>query len=140
VRTNCLTDQRCVRRPIFRITSRGPSHSSGIIFPLTPSSWISCWRGGDASLEQSEPGKFQIQFKEYHQRGDSITFTYDPISKALLLVTVLSTLGSPKDPVRMEAVFETLLDGVNHLASTTVTAKSRKIEVKTRNLSYTLSN
>jgi len=95
---------------------------------------------GEASLEPSEPGKFQIRFKEYHQRGDSITFTYDPVSKALLRVTVLSTLGSPKDPVSMEAVFETLPDGVNHLASTSLTAKSRKIEVKTRNLSYTKAN
>lgn len=95
---------------------------------------------GDASLEHSEPGKSQIRFKEYHQRGDSMTFTYDPVSKALLRVTVLSTLGSPKDPVSMEAIFETLPDGVNHLGSTTVTAKSRKIEVKTRNLSYTKAN
>lgn len=95
---------------------------------------------GDASLEQSEPGKSQIRFKEYYQQGDSMTFTYHPVSKALLHVTVLSTLGKPKDPVRMEAVFETLPDGVNHLASTTVTAKSRKIEVKTRNVSYTKAN
>jgi hypothetical protein len=95
---------------------------------------------GDASLEQSEPSKSQIRFKEYHQRGDSMTFTFDPVSKALLRVTVLSTLGSPKDPVRMEAVFETLPDAVSHLASTTVTATSRKIEVKVRNLSYTRAN
>jgi hypothetical protein len=93
---------------------------------------------GDASLEKSEPGNFHIRFRDYHQRGDSMTFTYDPVSKALLRVTVLSTLGgSPKDPVIMEAVFETLPDGVNHLASTTVTAKSKKVEVKTRNVSYT---
>jgi len=95
---------------------------------------------GAASLEQSGPGKSQVRFKEYYQTGDSMTFAYDPVSKALRRVTVLSTLGSPKDPVRMEAVFETLPDGVNHLASTTVTAKSRKIEVTMRNLSYTKVN
>jgi hypothetical protein len=96
---------------------------------------------GDASQELSEPGKSRIRFRDYHQRGDSMTFTYDPTSKALLSVTVLSTLGgSPKDPVTLEAVFETLPDGVNHLASTTVIAKAKKIEVKTRNVSYAKAN
>jgi len=95
---------------------------------------------GEASLEHSEPGKPRIRFRNYHQRGDSMTFTYDPASKALLSLTVLSTLGSPKDPVTLEAVFETLPDGVNHLASTTVMAKAKKIEVKTRNMSYAKAN
>jgi hypothetical protein len=95
---------------------------------------------GDASQELSEPGKSRIRFRDYHQRGDSMTFTYDPASKALLSLTVLSTLGSPKDPVTLEAVFETLPDGVNHLASTTVIASKKKIEVKTRNVSYAKAN
>jgi hypothetical protein len=95
---------------------------------------------GDASVEPSTPGHLQVRFKGYHQRGDSMIFSYDPVSKALLRVTVLSTLGSPKDPVKMDAVFETLPDGVNHLASTTVTAATKKIEVKTRNLSYKQGN
>jgi len=112
----------------------------GYYVPPSPEQLDLMLARGDASLEQSEPGKSQIRFKEYHQRGDSMTFTYDPVSKALLRVTVQSTLGSPKDPVGMEAVFERLPDGVNHLASTTVTATSRKIEVKVRNLSYTRAN
>jgi hypothetical protein len=91
---------------------------------------------GEASLERTQSGQAHIRFKNYHQDGDSMTFSYDPVSKLLSRVTVLSTLGTPKDPVKMEAVFEKLPDGVNHLASTTVTAKSRKIEVKTQNLSY----
>jgi len=108
----------------------------GYYVPPDPEALDAMLGRGEASLEKSAPGKSQIRFKDYHQRGDSMTFTYDPVSKALLSVTVLSTLGSPKDPVSMEAIFETLPDGVNHLGSTTVTAKTRKIEVKTRNLSY----
>ncbi len=112
----------------------------GHYFPPDPEQLDLMLARGDASLEQSEPGKSQVRFIDYYQRSDSIIFSYDPVSKALLLVTVLSTLGSPKDPVRMEAVFETLPGGVNHLGSTTLTAKSRKIEVKTRNISYTKVN
>ncbi len=90
---------------------------------------------GDAAIEPSKPGTLQIRFKGYYQRGDSMIFGYDPVSKALRHVTILSTLG-PKDPVTMEAGFETLPEGVNHVASTTLTAQSKKIEIKTRNSSY----
>jgi hypothetical protein len=91
---------------------------------------------GHAFLGQSATGKSEIRFEQYFQDGDSLVFTYDPVSKALLRVSIASTLGSPKDPVAMEAVFETLPDGVNHLASTTLNAKARKVQVKTRNVMY----
>ena len=74
--------------------------------------------------------------KDYFQTGDSVVFTYDPKSKVLLQVNVFSDLANPKDPVTMEAVFETLPDGVNHLASTTLNAPAKKVQIKTRNMLY----
>jgi hypothetical protein len=91
---------------------------------------------GLASLGQSRSGKSEVRFTHYFQDGDSLVFTYDSVSKVLLQVGVVSTLGSPKDPVTMEAVFETLPDGVNHLSSATLNANSRKVQVKTRNVMY----
>jgi hypothetical protein len=63
-------------------------------------------------------------------------FTYDSASKALLRATVASTLGGPKDPVTLEAVFETLPGGVNHLSSAVLTAKKKKVVVKRQNVDY----
>jgi len=94
---------------------------------------------GDASVEPSTPGKLSIRFNRYFQKGDSMVFSYDPATKKLDRVTVQSALGSPKDPVTMIAIFETLPDGVNHLGSTTVTAPTKKVEVKTSNKSYALA-
>jgi hypothetical protein len=91
---------------------------------------------GYASLGQQGSGKAEIRFKRYYQDGDTLVYTYDPVSKALLGISVASTLGSPKDPVTMEAVFETLPDGVNHLASTILTAPAKKVQIKTRNVMY----
>ena len=54
----------------------------------------------------------------------------------LLRATVASMLGSPKDPVTLEAVFETLPDGVNHVSSAVLTAKKRNVEVKLFNRDY----
>jgi hypothetical protein len=91
---------------------------------------------GLAALGRPEAGKAEIRFKDYYETGDSMVFTYDPVSKVLLRVTVASTLGSPQDPVTLEADFATLPDGVNHLASATLTAKKRNIQVKLRNVTY----
>lgn len=93
-------------------------------------------KNGKASLERSADGKPEIRFKDYFEDKDSLVFTYDAVSKRLLGARIAGTLGSPKDPVTMDAVFETLPDGVNHLSSATLNAKAKKVQVKTRNVSY----
>jgi len=93
-------------------------------------------QNGDATLLQTPAGKAEIQFRKYWKDGDSLTFTYDPQSKALLKVSVRSYLANEKDPVTLEALFATLPDGTNHLASTVLNGDARKIQVKTQNLSY----
>ncbi len=50
---------------------------------------------GKASLGQAASGQAQIQFQNYYQDGDSLTFTFDPRSKALLKVAVKSYLVTP---------------------------------------------
>ena len=91
---------------------------------------------GSAALGQSEAGRSEVRFKNYFQEGDYLVFTYDSTSKILLRVTIASTLGSPKDPVTLEAAFETLPDGVNHLTSATLNASAKKVQVKMRNVMY----
>jgi hypothetical protein len=93
-------------------------------------------RNGHASLGQSSAGKSEVRLTHYFEDGDSLVFAYDSVSKVLLRIDIASTLGSPKDPVTMEADFETLPDGVNHLGSTTLIAKSKKVQVKTQNVMY----
>jgi hypothetical protein len=93
-------------------------------------------QNGHASLGQSQEGKSELRLTHYFVEGDSLAFIYDPQSKVLLRATIASQLGSPKDPVALEAVFETLPDGVNHLKSALLKAKARKVEVRMRNLDY----
>jgi hypothetical protein len=104
--------------------------------PLDPERVRYLLQDGRASLGPPEAGKSTIRLKDYSQLGDYLIFAYDPVSKALLKATVVSTLGSPKDPVSLEAVFETLPDGATHLATATVNAPAKKVEVITRNSAY----
>jgi len=91
---------------------------------------------GLASFGKSSTGKSEVRFTHYYEDGDSLVFTYDPVSKTLLGVSIASTLGSPKDPVVLNATFETLPDGVNHVSSAVLDAKKRRIQVKLRNSTY----
>ena len=91
---------------------------------------------GSASLGRTTGGESEVRFKEYFDTGDTVVFTYDSASKALLRASVASTLGSPKDPVTLEAVFEKLPEGVNHVSSATLNAPAKKVQVKVKNVSY----
>jgi hypothetical protein len=119
--------QDYIQRAVNRIHVYAPPKPEQIDYLL---------QNGYASLGQSEAGKSHVRFTHYFQEGDSLVFTYDSVSKVLLQVSIASTLGSPKDPVTMEAVFETLPDGVNHLSSATLNANARKVQVKLRNVMY----
>jgi hypothetical protein len=119
--------QDYVERAVTRIHEYVPPKPEQIDFLL---------RNGDAAFAQSEAGKSELRFKNYFERGDALVFTYDPVTKRLLRASVISTLGSPKDPISLEVAFETLPDGVNHVTSATLNAKRRNVQVKTRNVSY----
>ncbi|HYI92443.1 MAG TPA: hypothetical protein VEX68_02775 [Bryobacteraceae bacterium] len=93
-------------------------------------------KNGSASLGRSTGGASELRFKDYFERGDTVIFTYDSASKALLRASVASSLGSAKDPVTLEAVFERLPDGVNHVSTATLNATAKKVQVNVKNVSY----
>jgi hypothetical protein len=116
-----------IERAVTRIQNYVPPKPEQIHYLL---------QNGYASLGQSAAGKSELRFSNYFERGDSLVFTYDSVSKTLLLARIASTLGSPKDPVTMEVTFETLPDGVNHVTSATLVAKKKNIQVRRRNVMY----
>jgi len=95
---------------------------------------------GNAAFRRAADGTNQIELKNYYRTGDSYVFTYDPSNKALLRANVSSNLGNVKDPMTLEASFETLPNGVNHLASATLKAPAKKVQVKVTNGGYQKSS
>jgi hypothetical protein len=93
-------------------------------------------KSGHATMGPSSGGTSEVRFTNYFEKGDTLAFTYDSASKVLLRVRVASTLGSPKDPVTLEAAFETLPEGVNHMSSAILNATAKKVEVKIKNATY----
>ena len=104
--------------------------------PPKPELMLAVLDDNNASVRKLDAGRLEIRFKNYFQRGDALAFTYNSATKRLLEANIESTLGNPKDPVSLRALFETLPDGVNHLASATVNATAKKVQVKMRNDQY----
>ncbi|HTS63449.1 MAG TPA: hypothetical protein VMH28_15600 [Candidatus Acidoferrales bacterium] len=107
-----------------------------VYVPPKPESMQYLLQNGGVSLGQAEAGKSQLRFTHYFEAGDSLLFTYDTATKALLYAAIASTLGSPKDPVTLDVVWATLPDGINHVASTLLKAKRKNVQVKTWNDTY----
>jgi hypothetical protein len=119
--------QDYIERAVSRIHNYVPPDPQQIDFLLEK---------GYASPGQTANGKSEIRLTHYFAQDDALVFRYDSTSKVLQSATITSSLGGPKDPVLLEAAFETLPDGTNHLSSATLTAKARKVLVKTSNRDY----
>ena len=91
---------------------------------------------GQASLGRSSGNTAEVLMTHYFQDGDSLVFTYEPASKRLLRVVVSSSLSGRKDPVTLDAVYELLPGNVNHLATATLKAPSKKVQVNVKNVDY----
>ncbi|MBI4889455.1 MAG: hypothetical protein HY821_02445 [Acidobacteria bacterium] len=89
-----------------------------------------------AYLGKSAGGQSEIRFKKYLVEGDSVVYTYDAKTKVLKQIGILSNLGNAKDKVTMEAAFQQLPDGTNHMATMVLKAPAKKIEIRTTNSSY----
>ncbi len=79
----------------------------------------------------------QLQFKNYAKPGDAVTFSFDTATKKLQTISVSTYLDDPKDDVVTLAVtFQSLPDGTNYVASTTLNAAAKQVVVKTTNTNY----
>ena len=118
--------QDYIERAISRIREYAPPNPAVIDHLVT---------SGQASLGPSSGATAEVRMTHYFQAGDSMVFTYETASKRLLRVIASSDLGR-KDPVTLEAVFELLPGNVNHLATATLKAPSRKVQVNVKNIDY----
>jgi hypothetical protein len=105
--------------------------------PPSPDSMEAGFQAGNASLRQAGPWKIQLQFKDYAKPGDSLLFDFDTGTRALRHISVNSYLDDPKDDVVTLVVdLRTLPDGTNYVASTTLIAASKQLQVKTTKRNY----
>ena len=78
----------------------------------------------------------KLAIKDYTKPGDSVAMTINPRTHHLLRVTAKSYLTDPQDAVTIEAEFDELPDGTDHVATVEIESASNHLTVKLTNWSY----
>lgn len=78
-----------------------------------------------------------LTFHDYYKQGDQVTFGFDKAAKRLTSFDINTYLDSPQDVVTLTNQFATLSDNTNYLQQTTITSKSKQIEIRKTNSQYT---
>lgn len=94
------------------------------------------FQAGNGSLGESGPGTIQLQFRNYLLPGDTLTLSFNIATKVLTSVNASSYLDSPEDAVTLQVKFQTLPDGTNYPATTSLTAEAKKLQVVVQNSNY----
>ncbi len=95
------------------------------------------FQAGKVSIGQAGPGMVQLRFRDYAKPGDSLTLSFNSAAKKLTNVQVNTYLDDPKaDIVTLAMEFQSLPDGTNYVASTTLNASAKQVGVKTTNANY----
>ena len=81
-------------------------------------------------------GTVSLVIKNYVKPGDSMTMTINEHAHSPVSVQVNSYLCHPKDAVTINAQFEKLTDGTNHVATTTIDGVSKHLTVNEQNSNY----
>jgi hypothetical protein len=105
--------------------------------PPNPQKMQAAVSAGAASVSEAGPGMIKLTFNNYVIPGDSMTLIYNSQARVLTALNVNSYLGEEKDAVTLAVTFATLPTGLNHVATTDLTASAKNIEVKTTNDNYT---
>ena len=100
-----------------------------------PEALMQAKQQGNLSLVPAA-GTVSLVIKNYVKPGDSVTMTINEQTHSPASVQVNSYLNDPKDAVTINAQFEKLPDGTNHVATTTIDGVSKQLTVNEQNSKY----
>ncbi len=83
-----------------------------------------------------EDDSIKLTIENYSKPGDSVAMTINQRTHQLMRVLAKSYLADSQDAVTIEAEFDELPDGTNHVATVEIDSVSRHLTVKLTNWSY----
>jgi hypothetical protein len=98
-----------------------------------------------AALHQSAKALFvrrpdsrltQLQFRDYSKPGDLLVMNFDPATKSLHSIDVVTYLAEQADVATLRVLFESLPDGTNYVASCVLRADGKQLQLITENVNY----
>ncbi len=82
------------------------------------------------------PGQYQLVISNYVKQGDKMTLVFNRTEKALVRLSVATFLDDPKDAVTVDAVFNRIPGGPNHVSGETINGVSKQLTIAVQNSNY----
>lgn len=81
-------------------------------------------------------GVASLRFADYEKAGDALTLNLDSQSKSLTEISVYTWLDQSDNKVALHVNFQSLPDGTNYAATTTMSIPNDNLEVRIENSNY----
>jgi hypothetical protein len=103
--------------------------------PPDPQKMEQAYQAGKLSLNPVG-GIVNLVFRDYAQRGDQMTLTFDQATKKVISVDISTYMGEAKDAVTLRVQMSSLPDGTNYVQQTVLNASAKQLVVTTSNSNY----
>ena len=105
--------------------------------PPDPARLQQAYQQGNVSIGAgSAAGEVRLVIHDYVKPGDTVTFSLNREQKEIQGIEVSSYLNDPKDAVTLNAQFERLPDGTNHISEMLVNGVSKQLTVTIKNFNF----
>jgi hypothetical protein len=105
--------------------------------PPEPEKIQKIYAGGLVSIQVLEPGKkFKLSFPDYNEKGDMLTISVDKANQKLIGASVSTSVDDPKEKVVFNTTYNSLPDGTQYVANTTLDAQAKKVKIVIENSGY----
>jgi hypothetical protein len=86
--------------------------------------------------EAGAPGQYRLVISNYIKPGDKMTLIMDKMQKQLVGLSIATYLDDPKDAVNVEAQFDQIPEGPNHVSAQTINGVSKQLTIAIQNSNY----
>jgi hypothetical protein len=100
--------------------------------PADPQKMQQAYQASKVSLNPAG-GAVNLIFKDYAQRGDQMTLTFDTAARRISYLYINTYMGESKDAVTLQVQMASLPDGTNYVQSTILNAAAKQLVVTTTN-------
>lgn len=95
------------------------------------------YAAGKTAIQILDPGKkFKLSFPDYLQKGDMLSISVDMGNQKLMGLSVSTYIDNPSEKVTFDVTYNTLPDGTQYAANTTLVADAKNLKITIVNSGY----
>ncbi len=105
--------------------------------PPDPARIQEIYAAGKVTIGVLDPGKkFKLDFPDYKEKGDVLSFSVDVEKKLIMAVAVNTYVDNPAEKVIFDVKYNALPDGTQYAGMTTLDARAKEVKVTIENSGF----